>query len=124
MARVPLSKFSRQVLSASCPEQVSSKFSAQVALSKLLAQVPLSKRKFSAQVALSKMLARVPLSKFSKQVTVAWTGEKGQLQDTLGNLNPTRRSVERVGAARTARVGKKAGRPFRPRSRRRSSATP
>ena len=37
---------------------------------------------------------------------------KGQL--SLGSLNPKRRSVERVGAARTARAGKEAGRPFRP----------
>ena len=35
-------------------------------------------------------------------------------QLSLGSLNPTRRSVERVGAARTARAGKEVGRPFRP----------
>ena len=35
-------------------------------------------------------------------------------QLSLGSLNPKRRSVERVGAARTARAGKEAGRPFRP----------
>ena len=46
----------------------------QVALSKLLARVPLSK--FSVQVALSKWSARVPLSKFSKQVLCASCSEQ------------------------------------------------
>ena len=43
---------------------------------------------------------------------VVASAAKGQL--SLGSLNPKRRSVERVGAARTARAGKEAGRPFRP----------
>ena len=43
---------------------------------------------------------------------VVASAAKGQL--SLGSLNPKKRSVERVGAARTARVGKEAGRPFRP----------
>ena len=39
----------------------------------------------------------------------------GQLQDSLGSLNPKRRSVQRVGAALLALGGKcQAGRPFRP----------
>ena len=53
---------------------------------------------------------------------VVASAAKGQL--SLGSLNPKRRSVERVGAARTARAGKEAGRPFRPRSRKRSSGKP
>ena len=43
---------------------------------------------------------------------VVASAARGQL--SLGSLNPKRRSVERVGAARTARAGKEAGRPFRP----------
>ena len=43
---------------------------------------------------------------------VVASAAKGQL--SLGSLNPKRRSVERVGAAQTARAGKEAGRPFRP----------
>ena len=43
---------------------------------------------------------------------VVASAAKGQL--SLGSLNPKRRSVERVGAARTARAGKEVGRPFRP----------
>ena len=38
---------------------------------------------------------------------VVASAAKGQL--SLGSLNPKRRSVERVGAARTARAGKEAG---------------
>ena len=41
-------------------------------------------------------------------------GLKASLLVSLGSLNPKRRSVERVGAARTARAGEEAGRPFRP----------
>ena len=42
-------------------------------------------------------------------------GRQGQLQDSLGSLNPKRRSVQRVGAALLALGGKRqAGRPFRP----------
>ena len=43
---------------------------------------------------------------------VVASAAKGQL--SLGSLNPKRRSVERAGAARTARAGEEAGRPFRP----------
>ena len=57
LALFPLSKFSKQVLSASCPEQV-------------VGAIPLSK--FSQQVALSKLLlARFPLSKFPQQVALS-----------------------------------------------------
>ena len=55
------------------------------------------------------LFSKPPICSHSAVVASA---AKGQL--SLGSLNPKRRSVERVGAARTARAGKEAGRPFRP----------
>ena len=81
LARVPLSKLSEQVLYASCSKQVSklseqvlyASCSKQVvgASSSEQALRASSPSKFSMQVALSKLLARVPLSKLSEQVLYA-----------------------------------------------------
>ena len=58
---------------------------------------------------------------YSHSAVIA-SAAKGQL--SLGNLNPKRQSVKRVGAARTARAGKETGDRSGPRSRKRSSEKP